>query len=350
MYFKITNIVFSVLAVVLASCGGSSAPAEPEPDKPLFYQPENFPNAVYDFSKNEETEAGFQLGRKLFYDSRLSRDNTISCAECHNQYYAFTHHGHALSHGIDGQIGRRNAPAVQNTAFMKSFLWDGGVFNLDLFPIVPITNPQEMDESLVSIMEKLEKDEKYPDLFENAFGTKEITSDRFLKALSQFMNALISDNAKYDQYIRQENGVSLSASEMAGLKLYQAKCATCHASDLFTDGSYRNNGLEVFDRDPDYGRYDITEIESDKYKFKVPSLRNLKYTFPYMHDGRFNTLEEVLDHYSEGVMDTENLDPALKQNASLGIPLSDQDKQDLLAFLATLNDESFIRNPKFSAP
>jgi cytochrome c peroxidase len=183
----------SFIGFLLMACQTPSEEPDPvdESVDGLFYQPENFPSPKYDFSKNPVTTEGFKLGRKQFYDGKLSRDGTISCAECHSQSYAFTHHGHSISHGIDNRIGNRNAPAVQNMAFMNSFFWDGGVFDLDLFSVAPITNPNEMDEQLGTVLEKLRNIDGYPALFKAAYGSSEITTEVFLKALSQFMNSLI---------------------------------------------------------------------------------------------------------------------------------------------------------------
>lgn len=339
------------LSLLLMACAEPSVILDPLKDRTkLYYQPDNFPNPSYDFSKNPVTEDGFKLGKKLFYDGKLSRDGTIACAECHGQSYAFTHHGHTLSHGIDNAIGNRNAPPIQNTAFMDSFFWDGGVFDLDFLSVAPITNPLEMDEELGNVLDKLKMTKEYPELFEAAYGSSEITTEGFLKALSQFMNSLVSANSKYDKYVRNERGGDFTDSELAGLSVFKTKCASCHGTDLFSDGTYRNNGLQVYDREPDYGRYNITENESDKYKFKVPSLRNSGYTAPYMHDGQFLSLKQVLEHYDNGVYNTENLDPDLIKDEILGIALSEEEKLGLLAFLNTLNDPTFITNPAFAAP
>lgn len=319
--------------------------------KDLFFEPENFPEPVYNIKDFPVTEAGFELGRKLFYDGRLSRDGTISCAECHSQPYAFTHHGHMRSHGIDDRAGTRNAPPVQNMAFMKSFMWDGGVFDLDLFSVAPITNPVEMDESLSNVLDKLRKDKDYPKMFKAAYGSETIDSETFLKALSQFMNSLISANSKYDKYVRNEEGGTLTVDELEGLRLFEQKCASCHAGSLFTDQSFRNNGLIIYPRDtPDPGRYLITQNESDINKFKVPSLRNIAHTAPYMHDGRFGSLNSVLNHYQEGVSETQNLDPSLKKDGRLGIALTDEEKAKIIVFLHTLSDRDFLSNPRFAAP
>ncbi|MCR9063554.1 MAG: cytochrome-c peroxidase [Cytophagales bacterium] len=345
---KLVDIL--LLSSLMMACSEPSSVEVIQEEKPLFYVPDNFPEPEYDIESKPVTEAGFELGRKLFYDGRLSRDGTISCAECHSQSYAFTHHGHIISHGIDDKMGSRNAPAVQNTAFMNSFFWDGGVFDLDFFSVAPITNPVEMDEEVGNILEKLKKDNEYPGLFKKAFGTEEITSTNFLLALSQFMNGLISADSKYDKYVRNEAGGSFSTDELEGLKIFENKCSSCHGGALFSSGGFRNNGLEPYRRDPDLGRFIITENPQDSLKFKVPSLRNIGYTAPYMHDGRFSTLDEVLEHYNSGVVMTSTLDPLLQQNGQLGIPLSTEEKEKLKVFLKTLNDEEFIKNARFAAP
>ena len=301
------------------------------------------------------------MGRTLFYDGMLSRDGTISCGECHRQEYAFTHHQHDVSHGIDNQLGERNALSIQNMAWKKEFFWDGGVHDLDLVPIPAIESPLEMDEKLGNVLDKLKKSEKYPPLFEKAYGSKEITSAKFLKALSQFMLALTSSNSKFDKYERNESGGTLTAIETEGMNVFKQKCGSCHAGTLFTDQSYRNNGLKLdvtrqilvnnkveTKRFLDEGRFRITQLASDLYKFKVPSLRNVAVTRPYMHDGRFWTLEEVLDHYSDRMIDNGYVDNSLKTNGKAGLKLTDDEKTKIIAFLNTLTDRNLLLDPKFS--
>jgi cytochrome c peroxidase len=311
-----------------------------------FQKPANFPEPVYDMAKNPVTQEGFELGRKLFYDPRLSRNNTIGCGTCHIQAAAFTHHGHDVSHGIDDRLGTRNSPPIMNMAWSKVFFWDGGVFYLDLQPLVPITAHAEMDEKMSVILEKLRKHPDYPGLFKKAFGTEEITSAKTMKALSQFMVMCISSNSKYDKVMRKE-GEKFTKEEAQGYKLFQQKCNGCHTEPLFTDQSFRNNGIAI-GRNDDRGRYTITLDTLDAYKFKVPSLRNIDATAPYMHDGRFYGLDKILDHYRYGVQDTPNLDPLLKQNGQLGIPMTDEEKARIIAFLKTLNDPQFLKNPLLS--
>lgn len=290
-----------------------------------FIKPANFPEPEYKFAINPVTKSGFELGRALFYEPRLSRNNTITCGSCHIQSSAFTQHGHDVSHGIDDRLGTRNSPPIMNLAWNKAFMWGGGVYDLDLQPIVPITTHEEMDENLENVMTKLRALPKYTGLFKSAFGSEEITTAKFMKALSQFMLMCVSSNSKYDQVMRKEAGVVFTADEQEGYHIFKQKCASCHSEPLFTDGSFRNNGLGISPVN-DQGLYTATLKETDKYKFKVPSLRNLQFTAPYMHDGRFLTLPGVLEHYNSEVQETANLDPLLRQGTKPGIALTENDK------------------------
>lgn len=357
------KVVYTILLFCVA-CTSNSTEEEPSPTNPtekkLFNVPSNFPKPVYTSEEFPITEAGFALGRTLFYDGRLSRDGTISCGECHRQEYAFTHHQHDVSHGIDNQLGERNAPSLQNMAWQKEFFWDGNVHSLDLVPINAIESPVEMGETMTNVLEKLRKIEKYPPLFEKAYGSKEITNERFLNALRQFVLTLTSSNSKYDKVMRNE-GATFTADEAAGFELFKQKCQSCHAGELFTDQSYRNNGLAIdvtrevvvngkieTKRFYDEGRYRVTKQEKDRFKFKVPSLRNVGVTRPYMHDGRFWILEDVLDHYTERMTDNGIVDEVLKTEGKAGLKLSHDEKLKIIAFLHTLTDRNLLLDPKFS--
>lgn len=307
-----------------------------------FRQPAHFPQPVYRLADNPITKERFILGRKLFYDPILSADNSISCGSCHIPTSAFTHHGHSVSHGINDLLGTRNSPPIMNLAWNSSFMWDGGIFDLDLQAVAPITNHVEMGETMDNVLRKLRERADYRDLFTKAYGSPEISPTHFLKALSQFMLMCISDQSKYDSVVTGK--ASFSIEEERGYRLFQSKCAGCHKEPLFTDNSFRSNGLAPSVLN-DLGRYPVTLNPADKYKFKVPSLRNLQYTAPYMHDGRFYTLEAVLDHYQSGIRNLENLDPSLFQGSQPGITLGVEERQQILAFLKTLNDRSFIVNP-----
>lgn len=303
-----------------------------------FEKPPHFPEPVYRMENNKVTSKGFELGRKLFYEPRLSRNNTISCGSCHIQSSAFTQHGHDVSHGIDDRLGTRNSPPIMNLAWMPTFFWDGGVFDLDLQPLVPITNHVEMDETIPNVLNKLRAHPGYPQLFKEAFGDTAITTARTMKALSQFMLLCISAGSKYDSVVRNAEA-TFTPMEQQGYALFKQKCASCHTEPLMTDFSFRNNGIAIGLND-DQGRYMITLNDGDKYKFKVPSLRNVEFTGPYMHDGRFITLDAVLDHYRTGIQHTPNLDPLLAS----GIALTDEEKAAVISFLKTLSDRSFLNN------
>ncbi|WP_100612852.1 cytochrome-c peroxidase [Confluentibacter lentus] len=339
-------VIFSPF--IFLSC--SKNDAEVYIPKPLnFDMPSNFPDIVYNLDNNPLTEAGFELGKKLFYDGKLSANNAIPCAFCHEQAFAFTHHGHTLSHGVNGGIGLRNSQPIQNLAFQKDFMWDGAASHLDFQPIIPITSDLEMGETLSNVIEKLKADSYYQKQFGLAFEDGEINAANMLKALSQFMVMMVSSNSKYDKYVRNEDNVTLSQIERDGLNTFQNKCASCHATDLFSDQSYRNNGLSINPRLNDKGRFGVLENPEDLYKFKVPSLRNVEVSFPYMHDGRFATLEAVLDFYDSGMTDNGNVDASLKrEDNSFGISLSAYEKESVIAFLKTLTDNEFLNDKRFS--
>ncbi len=339
-----TVYMIGLLTLLLTACG------EDEAFQPFVgpQLPSNFPAAEYNLSQNPVTEAGFALGKKLFYDKILSRDTTIACADCHISYSAFSHPEHPTSHGIDNLFGRRNALAVQNMLWKREFFWDGGVPNLDLVPLNAIQSPVEMDSDPAIVLERLRQHPQYPAMFKAAFGTEEINTARFLQSLSQFMTMLVSANSRYDKYVRNEAGGTLTATELEGLALFQAKCAACHATDLFTDNSFRNNGiLDEFSYDR--GRNEVSQLPDDVGKFRVPSLRNVTVTDPYMHNGKFKTLEKVLEHYATGVKDSPTLDPLLRQSGGgLGIPLTTDEQLKIIAFLKTLDDEDFLRDVRFA--
>lgn len=274
--------------------------------------PAGWPAPHYNFDENKLSPAGFELGRTLFYDRRLSRNNTVSCGSCHQQFAAFSHLDHPMSHGIDNKMGKRNTPPLFNLIWQPSFFWDGSVNHIEVQPISPMQNPVEMDEKLENVINKLKTDTAYRRMYKQAFGDTAINSQRTLRALAQFMGMMVSANSKYDKYIRKEPGGEMTENELNGMEVFRSKCATCHKEPLFSDFSFRNNGLAPKYNGLDSGRATITQKAEDMYKFKVPSLRNLKYTWPYMHDGRFTELPQVINHYTGNKFVSETLDPALK--------------------------------------
>ncbi|CAN5523549.1 cytochrome c peroxidase [soil metagenome] len=336
-------IVLFILVASVAACNKDDLLA---PFFNGFQKPANFPEPVYHFTTNPVTKDGFELGRKLFYETMLSANNTISCGSCHIQTAAFTHHGHSLSHGILDRMGTRNSPPIMNLAWNTSFMWDGGIADMDLQAIAPITNHVEMDETMANVLQKLRSSSTYPALFKKAYGSDEISTASFLKSLSQFMAMCVSSNSKYDS-VKRNQGVSFSKEEEKGYNLVKQKCTPCHQEPLFTDYSFRNNGSSISGVN-DMGRYQVTQHDADKYTFKVPSLRNLSFTAPYMHDGRFFTLDAVLDHYTGQVQNTPNLDPLFQKGVKLGIPLTTNERSSILVFLKTLDDRSFLFDKRFS--
>jgi cytochrome c peroxidase len=306
--------------------------------------PKNWPKPVYDFKNNPLTEEGFLLGRKLFYDPILSKDNTISCASCHLQATGFTHVDHDLSHGIEGKIGTRNSLTLQNLAWSKTFMWDGGVNHLDVQALAPITSEVEMNETLENVIIKLQHSEKYQELFYRAFGTKKITGQYTLKAITQFIVSLTTSNSKYDKVIRKEE--KFTEMEQKGYDIFKQYCTSCHKEPLLTNNGFKNNGLPI-DKDlKDIGRMKITQNSRDSLLFKVPTLRNIEFTFPYMHDGRFKTLNEVVKHYNSGVLKSSTLSKELL----IPMNLSDNQRTELVSFLKTLSDKDFLFNQKYSYP
>ncbi|WP_116108128.1 cytochrome-c peroxidase [Lewinella sp. IMCC34191] len=307
-----------------------------------FVAPEHFPRVVYDFERNPVTEAGFKLGKRIFEDPRLSRDGSVSCANCHQQVTAFADPQHRLSVGVEDRVGVRNAPGLFNLAFRSEFMWDGGVVHLDFAGVPAIESEVELDNNLAVIVDRLRKDATYPEAFRRAFGRNTVTSGLMLQALSQYQAMLISDRSKYDDVFAGRNGAAFSAEEARGEAIFIERCAGCHAGPLQTDNSYRNNGLDAGNF-ADLGRETITHNPADRGKFRVPSLRNIARTPPYMHDGRFATLEAVLEHYAEGIRHSPTLDPRLEEP----IRLTEQERTDVIAFLETLTDWAFLQDPRF---
>ena len=313
------------------------------PDKIDFNPPKNWPKPHYNFKLNSLTDEKFEIGKQLFYDPILSADSTISCASCHLSFTAFTHSDHSLSHGIDGKIGNRNSLSLINLAWNPYFMWDGGVNNLEVQPINPITHKKEMNETLQHVIYKLNNSTKYKTLFYKAYQDSIIDTKRMLKSLAQFMLQLVSSESKYDSVMRGENNVMFTIQEQKGYELFKKNCSTCHTEPLFTNFNFENIGLSIDTALNDFGRMMISKNVSDSLKFKVPTLRNIEFSGPYFHDGRAKKLRDVLDHYSGGLNKLVNVHPSLKN----GIALSSSDKVELITFLKTLTDKHFLYNPKF---
>ena len=309
-----------------------------------FSYPSSWPKPTYDFSKNPIEKNKVNLGRVLFYDPILSENNSISCESCHSPYSAFTHIDHALSHGIYDSIGTRNSLALMNLAWKKTFMWDGAINNLDMQALAPISHPLEMGSSIKKVVIKLQASKKYRQLYFQAYGDSIPTGEKTLKAISQFLLTLVSANSKYDKVMSGD--LQFTAQEKNGYTLFQKNCSSCHREPLFTNDEFANNGLPENPSLKDKGRMHITLDSTDTYKFKIPTLRNIEYTFPYMHDGRFKKLSEVMNHYTSGIIQSKTLAPELKEK----IKLTENEKVDLISFLLTLSDKEFVFNSNHSYP
>ncbi len=302
--------------------------------------------------ENPLTIAGVNLGKQLFEEKMLSADNSLSCKSCHQPEFAFSDGGKQFSEGINGQKGRRNAPALFNLAWADlynssghRYFWDGGKGSLEQQAVGPIIDPIEMASDVKQLVQKLQNSSTYPKLFKKAFGTDSITLSLIVKALAQYERTLISGNAPYDKAERRERQRTLS--EYNGMIIFSTEkgdCFHCHgnlSSPFFTDFNFHNNGL---DETPiDSGLFRVTGIPADKGKFKTPSLRNLVFTAPYMHDGRFKTLWEVIEFYNSGFKNSPTLDPFISKNlAKGGLNLTPVEKIDLYNFLVSLSDTDFV--------
>ncbi|MBS1591775.1 MAG: cytochrome-c peroxidase [Bacteroidetes bacterium] len=339
---KIYATIFLIIALIFLSVAWTNNLFKLTPLK--FVVPKNWPQPVYDFKNNPLTKEGFELGRALFYDEILSKDSTISCASCHQQFVAFATYGHNLSHGINNSFTTRNAPALQNLAWQNNFMWDGSINHLDMQPITPITAQNEMGETLQNIIIKLNRNKQYKLMFKAAFGDETINTQRITKAISQFVIMLVSSNSKYDKVMRGETKFILP--EQLGYEIFKQKCAACHKEPFFTDFSFRNNGITADSSLKDFGRMNVTNNKNDSLKFRVPSLRNVAVTAPYSHDGRFFSLMNVFEHYQKNMKVMQNTDSLLQHK----IPLTNFEIGQLTAFLYTLTDSSFLNNTMFAPP
>ena len=317
------------------------------PEKRILLIPSGWPSPVYDFKKSPPTKEGFDLGRALFYDPVLSRDSTISCSSCHLSFTGFAHTDHELSHGIEGRIGKRNAPSLVNLAWSPVFHWDGGVLHLEQQAINPITHADEMGNTLPEVLRRLDHSPKYRRMFFAAFGDSAIRTTSLLKGLAQFTSSMISANSRYDRYMAGDTAARFTEQEKSGLTLFRKQCTSCHPEPLFTNFAFEKNGLSPDSLEPDSGRFLITRKKEDAFRFKVPSLRNVAVSFPYMHDGRFRNLRQVMEHYAahSNIITTKN-SKSLSEEYQLG----DKEKKDLIAFLLTLTDTEFLRNKSFQHP
>lgn len=335
------NVFLRILPCVffLLSCSNGDYEAI-LPDNPelSIAIPIGFPEMNNSFHTNKPTKYGVELGEKLFNEKRLSADNTISCASCHIRSSSFADN-HRQAIGIEGRIGIRNTPPIQNLAFMRFYNWDGSKLSLENQPIVPVITHEEMDSSILEVIDKIQNDVLYRELFIKTFGDENITPERIYRSIAQYEYTLISANSKYDKVTRNE-GVVFTESEKLGYQIFNQKCASCHSTELFTDQSFRNIGFPVNKDSNEAGRTRVTGNMDEYMSFRVPSLRNVELTAPYGSFGQFATLKDVLDFFDNGVLDADNLDPVFKNNNNR-IPLTEQEKEHLISFMKTLSDLEF---------
>ncbi|MEM7162096.1 MAG: cytochrome c peroxidase [Bacteroidota bacterium] len=355
---------FILAVLILVSCAdepinepsvpicGSSLPIGDD----YVLDPLSYFNEAYIPIDNPMKQASVTLGRFLFWDKRLSGDNSMSCGTCHAPENAFGTNNE-VEFGIDGIPGNRNAMPLVNLAFQGTFNWDGRSASLEEQALEPVVNPIEMHEDWGRAVDKIAADPIYEDLFVSAYGTACVDSVRITKSIAQFVRSMVSMNSKYDKWERDEIPF-LSALEFEGLNLFVingppdgdgADCFHCHEPEnfQFRIEGFSNNGLDsIF---TDLGREEVTGFAFDRGKFKIPTLRNIEYTAPYMHDGRFQTLDQVIDHYNTGGINSPTIDPLMKAQG-IGLTLTTAEKSALKAFLLTLSDPDFINNPDFKDP
>lgn len=350
------------LSAMLASCNPADDP-EPEPYTPTPYHieiPYGFPTQLNVPADNPMTVEGVALGRKLFYDGRLNGrthpDSMMSCATCHRQEHSFEI-GASRPHpfGVTGKPTYHvMLPMINLVWNMGNFGWNGSIPSIEADVFAVISDPTEFDSSPERVVQTLKNIDKYPEMFSKAFGTPEITADRVAKALAQFVRTLISTNSRFDKYMRGDE--QLAPEELRGYVLFTteegADCFHCHGgfgNPLFTNNKFYNNGKDSVFTDP-YDRFSITGDPMDRGAYKATTLRNIRLTGPYMHDGRFETLEEVIDFYSHHLINTPEIDPLMHHVANGGVQLTPPEKADLIAFIKTLQDEEFLKNPDFGPP
>ncbi len=342
----ITIACLASVMIALSYLAGSCRKTE-NPNNLTYLQleiPEDFPEPVYRFQDNPLSKEGIELGRKLFYDGRLSIDGAHPCSSCHMQIAAFGTYEHDRSHGVFDSHTLRNAPVLFNLAWQDKFHWDAEFSSLFDEAAQPINGHLEMGENFGSVVAKLQGDADYRDMFRKVFRTDFISPDHVLKALAQFTGSMVSANSKYDRV--QKGQATFTVKEQQGYQVFKANCSSCHPEPMFTDYSLRNIGLPVDNFLQDFGKMRISNDPADSLKFKVPTLRNVYISSNYMHDGRFNTLAQCINHYRNGVQTSATLDPSLAS----GIPMTDEEAINLALFLRTLTDSTFILDPRFGKP
>jgi len=333
-------VIAACLSLWVTACQKETPEPTPAVAEPLLLIPPGFPAPVFP-AGNELNPARWALGKKLFYDPLLSRDSTLSCASCHHAAKAFSDTV-TFSPGAGGLPGTRNAPTLANIAYHPYFTREGGVPTLEMQVFVPIQEHNEFDFNILLIAERMLHDTAYIRMSREAY---ERDPDAFVitRSIACFERTFLSGQSPYDQYFFQGKNAALTTAEKRGMDLFfseKTNCSQCHAGFNFTNYAFENNGL--YADYPDPGRFRLTELESDRARFKVPTLRNVALTAPYMHDGSLWTLESVVEHYNSGGQLNPNKSALVRP-----LGLTEAEKVDLLAFLRSLTDGEFVNNPKF---
>ena len=355
------QISFLLLIVLLVSC--KEDPLEQTSITPYELDiPSHFPQMPIP-ADNPMSVEGVELGRHLFYEERLSRDNSISCASCHSPQNSFSD-SDQFSEGVDGLLGDRQSMALINLGWQSNFFWDGRAGTIEEQILEPVVKHNEMDQSWDATIQKLKAVPEYQAYFSQVFAVENFDSTHVTKAIAQFLRTLISAQSEYDVMYKYRNDLTLSAQEQnlyteitteewGGYDLFfslsNGDCLHCHNGPLAkVAGKFSNNGLDATFADE--GRKIVTGDPTDAGKFKIPTLRNIELSAPYMHDGRFNTLDEVVNHYSFGVTESSTIDPLMEFSGQGGVQLDAQEHQLLVSFLKTFTDQSFVNNPDFQDP
>lgn len=316
---------------------------EPVPQVTSSLQiPDHFPQMSFP-SDNSFSEVRWELGRKLFFEKALSRDSSVSCGICHKASFALADDV-AISPGVEGRLGTRNSPSLFNVGYLPYLMREGGVPTLEMQVLVPIQEHVEMDFNIVDAAVRLAQNTDYSSLSQRAYNRP---MDAFVitRALSTYERTMISGESYYDLYL-QGISTALNASALRGMDLFfseRTQCSSCHSGLFFTDDSFANNGLYTEYSDP--GRMRLTNDSADYSLFRVPSLRNVEYTAPYMHDGSLATLEQVIEHYNSGGASNPQ-----KSSLIQALQLTEAEKADLLQFLLSLSDPSVLTDERFSHP
>ena len=352
--------------VILGYAGGGLGDAKSVERSYERLSREGWPKPVLVFSNGVNVDAEIALGRVLFYDESLSADGKVSCGSCHTSYTAFAHVDHKLSHGVFDREGRRNAPALMNLAWQSGFMWDGAIQHLELQSMAPIAAHTEMGMSLQDYLNGIKQNPRYQSLFAVAYPNQPISLPLALKAIARFELTFVSDQSRYDSMRRQQ--ISFTQQENRGYALFQKFCAACHAEPLFTRPGYEYNGwadglkgadstgvgVSVLDR----GRALVTGLVADAYHMKIPTLRNVEVSYPYMHNGGFQTLYQVVKNYSgkrlvvrgDGGGSGISGDSGEGHRKVVDISLDANERVDLVAFLMTLTDRKFLYSKDFVDP